>query len=59
MNGECLDLCPNGYYANVLKSTCDLCDVKCATCYNTGFDNCFTCTVGYFYLDNACIDECG
>ncbi|ELP84131.1 hypothetical protein EIN_139780 [Entamoeba invadens IP1] len=49
-SGGCVK-CVNGYYRNGLS--CDKCDVKCESCYNT--QKCLTCnTTNYMTINNDC-----
>ena len=41
---SCLLTCPNGYFANTLNNTCDLCHFGCATCTGPLLTNCSVCS---------------
>ena len=41
---SCLLTCPNGYYANPLTSTCDICHYGCSICTGPLLTNCTVCS---------------
>ncbi|KRX04787.1 WW domain [Pseudocohnilembus persalinus] len=59
LNGQCLYPCPSGYYAKIQTSTCEQCNIRCATCFNDGYEKCYTCSAGYFLKTNSCLEDCG
>ena len=30
--GECVQICDEGYYKNIIENVCELCDSSCLTC---------------------------
>ena len=67
LNTSCIATCPDGYFANVLTSTCDLCIPGCITCFGGTLDKCYSCgddqstpPVPYYkkIAINTCTDVC-
>ena len=53
--GKCVDVCPQGYYSDSLKS-CKNCKINCKICQN--YEICQSCFDGYVLgIDNNCITK--
>jgi hypothetical protein len=56
---QCVDSCGDGFYPDVLTSTCMVCPAKCATCSDAS--TCVTCATGYLPISNPgfdCVASC-
>lgn len=66
--GECLDVCPSGYWGDTATNQCQPCytsstgpSYSCATCTAYGADNCRSCNAGYFlypFSGGECFSSC-
>lgn len=54
--GKCIELCPEGTYANYDNSKCISCVDNCGSC--TGINNCVECEEGYHLYKNECWKKC-
>ena len=66
--GECLDSCPDGFWADTSANKCQPCYssnigpyYSCATCTLNGNSNCTSCSTGYFLYPSTggnCLNAC-
>ena len=64
--GECLAVCPAGYFGDVTTNTCDQCYqaangatfLTCATCNAAGNSSCLSCSSGSFLYGGECLAAC-
>lgn len=57
--GECLDDCPNGYFANERQQECVRCHSDCASCDGPGFDDCNVCrNLKAVRYNGECLSHC-
>lgn len=56
----CLEKCPQGYYRDIVKSTCKTCDSSCLECNGPLNSNCLSCDekLGKKLLNGYCLGEC-
>uniref|UniRef100_A0A8C5MTT0 Proprotein convertase subtilisin/kexin type 5 n=1 Tax=Leptobrachium leishanense TaxID=445787 RepID=A0A8C5MTT0_9ANUR len=55
---ECHNSCPDSYYEDKAKKTCERCHTSCKTCNSFGAFSCTSCFWGYQLLTGSCISEC-
>ena len=63
--GQCLSVCPHGYWANPSTGICESCwgnsvgpYFTCETCSGPNNNQCLTCKSGTFLHLNQCLDPC-
>lgn len=56
-NGQCVDTCPNGYFAN-LYHHCQLCHATCLKCTGHEMGKCEACIQGYVLHGGNCLPDC-
>ena len=58
----CLSTCPIGYYGNSTFGDCQLCDVSCQTCVNSGPTQCMICSSNLYLQStigpSSCLTSC-
>ena len=47
---KCLITCPNGYYGESIKKSCEACHVACERCIESTQRDCLTCNSAYGYV---------
>ncbi|XP_063311099.1 proprotein convertase subtilisin/kexin type 5 isoform X1 [Pelobates fuscus] len=55
---QCYSSCPESYYENKMKRTCERCHTSCKSCDRFGAFYCTSCAWGYQLLTGSCISEC-
>jgi len=57
LNGNCINPCPNSFFANTTLQICIACPYSCSLCLNSSF--CSSCLSGYeLQTNNSCISQC-
>jgi len=59
LNSECKAVCPSGYFGDINKWKCEVCDVACATCFGSTSKMCNLCKDNkYLDASNDCVETC-
>lgn len=46
---QCLENCPNGYFANTITAKCQICNTICLTCFGISSKECILCNNNLYY----------
>lgn len=55
---SCVDVCPDGTFANKLNQICTSCFVNCKGCTSQESNQCTSCNEYYFLEENSCVSAC-
>ena len=55
-NNTCVDVCINGFFANLISGRCEACTYPCEKCAG-GSSICLSCVDGYL-LNDFCYSSC-
>ena len=50
--------CGDGYFQSLGLNSCIKCDGSCLTCFGASFNDCNTCTQGYYLDGTSCSTQC-
>uniref|UniRef100_A0A7M5X1B5 P/Homo B domain-containing protein n=1 Tax=Clytia hemisphaerica TaxID=252671 RepID=A0A7M5X1B5_9CNID len=53
----CVETCPEGYYTDLLKRTCEPCDIQCKTCVVGNPSACTSCRESFFLKEQSCVSS--
>lgn len=54
---QCVNPCPDGYFANTTSRACELCDGNCTEC-NFNSTYCYACQSGFSWYNYKCLSPC-
>ena len=53
-DNECVNECPQGYWANSLNNLCEICNSNCLNCSFGTYNSCISCNSGYYLKGGEC-----
>ncbi|TRZ25690.1 hypothetical protein HGM15179_001409 [Zosterops borbonicus] len=58
LDRTCVEICPDGHYADSMEGQCSACHSTCNTCTGKHSSECLSCKPGWYRQGKGCVTQC-